>query len=169
MNETINKTKKKKIVIKDKNKFIKAVAIFAVIIILIIIIIASSGSKKIDDSTNISELKTKKYAKQIKEYYESQGKIDEFITDYNNIQNQAWMYIYNNLVENNTQEMLIEEVNEILASDDWSKINMEKNIKWKGVYHINIDSNSMVFKFETSEIEPNWVDDDTVSYMIEKN
>ena len=169
MNETVNKTKKKKIVIKDKNKFIKAIAVFVIIIIFVVIIIASAGGKKIDDSTNISELKTKKYAKQIKEYYESQGKIYEFINDYNNIQNQAWMYIYNNLVEDKTQEMLIQEVNEILVSNDWSKINMEKNTKWKGIYRIDTESNSMVFKFESSEIEPDWIDDNSVSYMIEKN
>lgn len=168
MNETENKTRKK-IVIKDKNKFYKAIGIFAIILILIIVIISSSVSKKIDDSTNILELKTKKYAKEIKEYYDTEGKINEFVNDYNNIQNQAWMYIYNNLVEDKTQEDLIVEVNEILASDDWSKLNTEKNTKWKGVYHIDTESNSMVFKFENSSIEPSWIEDSSVSYMIEKN
>lgn len=169
MNKTVKKSTKRKIVIKDKTKFFKAIGIVAIVFLLLIVIIVSSGKKTIDDSTNIMELKTKKYAKEIKAYYETEGKIEEFINSYNNVQNQAWMYIYNNVSGDKTQEDLVKEVNEVLKTNDWSSINVEQNTKWKGTFYIDTESNTMKFKFEKSSIEPSWIEDSTVSSYIEKN
>ena len=50
---------------------------------------------------------------------------------------------------------LIEEIAKILDSEDWSKLNIEKNSTWNGKW--NIDENGRVnFKFANEKIEPTW-------------
>ena len=95
--------------------------------------------------------------------------MNDFITDYNNIQNAAWTYIYNKVVDGKTMDSLVDEVNQIFESGDLSSIGIEENTKWRGKYRIDKDSNVLLFKFEIKEIEPTWVENSSVSYMIEKN
>jgi len=160
--------KKTKIVIKNKNKLYRAIAVFAAIILLIVIvIIVSNRSITIDSNTDMARVNIKKYSEEVKLYYE--GLMNDFVAEYNNVQNMAWTYIYNNMIGDKTMEVLINEVNQVLSTDDWSTIGMTKNTKWRGIYRIDVDTNALLFKFETKEIEPAWITDLSVNYMIEVN
>lgn len=167
-NKINNKEYRKKIVIKDKNKFYKFIGLFCIFLILIVVINMLSNKKiTIDNNTDISKLNINKYSKEVKMYYE--GMMEEFIVEYNNIQNIAWTYIYNNVTGDKNIDELIDEVNKVLLSDDWSSIGLEKNTKWRGSYKIDKSTNILMFKFETKDVEPTWIENDNVSYMIEKN
>lgn len=158
----------KKIVIKDKNKFYRTVSIFIIILLLIVIIlIFGNRSIKIDNNTNIKKINISKYSYEVKLYYESL--MNDFVTDYNNVQNKVWTYIYNEVVSGKDIESLIDEVNQILESDDLSSIGIEESTRWRGTYKIDKTSNALLFKFEVKEIEPIWIGDTSVSHMIEKN
>lgn len=166
-NNKVN-NKVKKIVIKDKKKFYRTIGIFTLLLLLVVVIINFSNKDvKIDDNTNIQKININKYSSEIKMYYE--GLMNEFISYYNNIQNVAWTYIYNNLVEGKTMDSLVDEVNQIFESGDLSVLGIENNTKWRGKYKINKDNNTLLFKFEIKKIEPTWIEDSSVSYMIEKN
>lgn len=160
---------KKKLVIKNKKKFYIAIAALIVIILFILVLKSTFGKKKIDNTTNITELKLSKYSEQIREYYELEGSKDNFIDEFNNIQNQVWMYIYNNISEERTMEDVIVEVNTVLESDDWTKLELEKSKIWKGSYYIDKENNALKFKFESKEIEPSWSNDETLQNIIVHN
>lgn len=167
-NEVNKKSKKLKVVIKNKNKFYKFIGIIIVIILLIVVLNIFSNKKIIvDNNTNISKINLNKHSEELKLYYE--GLINEFIVEYNNVQNMSWTYIYNNIASDKTMEELIDDVNRIFLSNDWSSLGMEKNIKWRGSYEIDKSNNTLTFKFESKNIEPSWIDDSSVSHMIMKN
>lgn len=168
MKQFKDKTKNKKIAIKDKKKF--CISIIAFLLLIVILIIISVNKKVvIDSSTNIIELNEKKYSKQIKEYYDNEEVKNQFVNEYITLENQIWMYIYNNINDNNTIELLINEVNQILESDDWSILNIQKYTKWSGTYHMDSYSNTLLFKFKTKDIEPSWILNEEINYMFEKN
>ena len=166
----VSRGKKSKFFIKDKKKFIKFVGAIAIIFVLLVVII-SSGNKKItiDENTNITELKTKKYSQQIKEYYDKEGMESKFTEEYNDLVSDLLTYVYNNVTGSKTDVDVMNEVNEILKTDDWSSLSVEKPKTWKGTYYFDTSINSLKFKFETKDIEPNWIDSSNVSNVIEKN
>lgn len=166
-NKKLN-NKPKKIVIKDKKKFYRTIGIFAILLLLIVVIINFSNKDiNINDNTNIQNININKYSSKIKLYYE--GLMNDFIAEYNNIQNLTWTYIYSNLVEGKGMDELIDEVNQILESGNLSSLGIEKSTKWRGKYRLDKDTNVLLFKFENKNIEPSWIEDSSVSYIIERN
>lgn len=163
--EVVGKKVKKKIVIKNKKKLLMACIIFCLILVLIFLV--CNKGVKIDDNTNILNINITKYSNDIKIYYDES--MDKFINDHSSLQNVVWTYIYNNISSENTIESLIDNVNVILSSNDWSLFGIEKNTRWRGIFAINKTSNVLTFKFENKDIEPEWILDEKVSYIIEKN
>ena len=165
-----NKVNKKKIVIKDKKKFINAMIVLVAIIIFIIILISITGKKvKIDNTTDITKLSTKKYSEQILEYYNGADMEEMFISDYNDLNSVLWTYVYQNITQDQTIESLCSDVNKILETDDWSVLGIQKNTRWAGKWSIDAESNILKFKFENKKIEPTWIENDSVSGYIDKN
>lgn len=163
-----NEVKHKKIKIKNKKKFITTIIVLLVVILLLIVVL-SGKNQVIDNNTNILEVNAKKYSDEIKSYYESEGMKETFVSEHTNLQNQIWTYIYNNINQDNTIEVLMDEVNKILLSDDWSSLNLEKYKKWNGTYHIDSHTNILYFKFKNKKIEPKWIEDEDINYIFEKN
>lgn len=162
------KIKNKKIVIKNKKKFIRCVVIFCLVLLLIFLTSAFSNKEiVINNDTNMSNININKHSKEVKLYYE--GLMNDFVIEYNDVQNLVWTYIYNNVSNDKNIEKLIDEVNTIFSSNDWSTIGLKKNAKWRGSYRIDKSTNALIFKFENKDIEPTWVEDNSISYMIEKN
>ena len=169
MKENEVKTKSKKIKIKNKKKFVIAIAVIAVVLILIFAIKGRGSNIVIDGNTNVLELNANKHAEQIKGYYETDDMKNQFVNEYNSLQNQVWLYIYNNINDTNTMEKLVAEVNKVLESEDWSLLKVDRNTKWNGLFYMNKDNNTLIFKFANKDIEPTWINDTDISYMFEKN
>lgn len=160
--EVVTKKGKKKIVVKNKKKLIISCGIFLLILVLIFSI--CNKNVKIDENTNIFRLNTNKYSNDIKAYYNES--MDKFISDHNNLQNTIWTYIYNNISSENSMESLIDNVNTILISKDWSLLGIEKNQTWIGTFSIDKTSNVLTFKFKNKNVEPEWILNEKVSYII---
>lgn len=163
--QVVTKKGKKKIVIKNKKKLILSCSIF--LLILVVFFSICNKNVKIDENTNILGLNVNKCSNDIKLYYNES--IDKFISDHNNLQNTIWTYIYNNISSENSMETLIDNVNTILASKDWSLLGIEKNKTWIGEFSIDKTSNVLNFKFKNKDIEPEWILNEKVSYIIIKN
>ena len=148
---------KNKIVIKDKKKF---GIIILVLVVIIILIIALNGKVKIDDTTDLSKLDTKKYSKELVEKYNSSK--EKFLEDYNLIQGGVGLYIINNAtLDSDSFSNMYKEITDMFSSSNWSKIDVEKNTYWNGTW--SIDENGILkFKFGSKELEPTWVNDSDI-------
>ena len=169
MKENEVKTKSKKMKIKNKKKFIIAIAVIAVVLIVVFSTRGNGKDIVIDNNTNVLELNASKHAEQIKGYYENADMKNQFVNEYNTLQNQIWLYIYNNINDTNTMEKLVAEVNKVLESEDWSLLKVDRYTKWNGSFYMNKDNNTLIFKFANKDIEPTWINDTDISYMFEKN
>ena len=169
MKENEVKTKSKKMKIKNKKKFIIAIAVIAVVLIVVFSTRGNGKDIVIDNNTNVLELNASKHAEQIKGYYENADMKNQFVNEYNTLQNQIWLYIYNNINDTNTMEKLVAEVNKVLESEDWSLLKVDRYTKWNGSFYMNKDNNTLIFKFANKDIEPTWINDTDTSYMFEKN
>lgn len=150
------KNNNRKLVIKDKSKFLAFISIALIVIGVCICFIVSVSKVEIDDNTNISSLNVDKYSEEIKKEYEQEGKDSKFIEDWNNVQKATGIYLIENYPTDNTQvETFFDSINEILNSNNWENLNLEKPTMWNGTW--NIDKNGNVsFKFASKEIQPNW-------------
>ena len=152
------KTKKSKIEIVDKKRFLTSISIcWGVIIIIIIIIVCISNGNKGDNS--LSSINASKNLKELVAKYEASGMKEQFINDYNAIQSKIGIYIMNNVTtDNGSFNNIVSDLNNVLKSNDWSKINLSKNDTWNGTWNLDKDGN-LKFKFSLKNIEPSWVDD----------
>ena len=151
-----------KFVIKDKKRFIAFILI--VVVIVIIFFCVTNAKVEIKHTTDITKLDTKKYLNELAEIYSN--KKDKFLEDYEKIQGGVGMYIISNTtLDDNSFSILYTDVNTILSSDDWGKIEVDKNTFWKGTWSINQDG-ILQFKFESKELEPNWIVDEDISGKI---
>lgn len=144
----------KKIIIKDKYKFITFVSVALIVIVGIIVIILVNAKVKIDSDTNLSKLNANKYKKEIKLEYEKEGKDSEFLEDWNKVQEAVGRYFIENYPsEKDNAFEIINELNEILKSEDWTKIECTKPTMWNGTWSVSENGN-VSFKFANKEIEP---------------
>lgn len=150
------KNNNSKIVVKDKTKFITFISLALIVIIILVCMIVSISKTEIDDKTNISNLNVDKYSEEIKKEYEQEGKDLKFIEDWNLVQSTTGMYLLENYPTDNTQvESFFSSINEILSSNNWEKLNLEKPTTWNGTWSID-ENGSVNFKFANKNIEPNW-------------
>ena len=118
--------------------------------------IVLGGKEKIDDNTNISKLNAEKYSEEIKLQYEQEGKDSVFMQDWNNVQDAVGRYLIENYpADPEMLVSLINNINETLKTDDWSKLNSQMPEMWNGTWSMRENGN-MCFKFMNKEIEPSW-------------
>ena len=146
------KNKDKKIVIKDKYKFVTFVLVTLILLVGLIVMIFLNAKVKIDSDTNFSKLNANKYKKEIKQEYEKEGRDSEFLNDWNKVQDAVGTYFIENY-STEEAENLVADINNVLSSDDWSKINCTKPKMWNGTWSIN-ESANVTFKFANKEVEP---------------
>ena len=149
---------KNKIEIVDKKRFFTSISVCLIFIIIVIIIIANvSNGNKGDNS--LSSINASKNLKELVAKYEASGMKEQFINDYNEIQSKVGIYIMNNVTTDNSSfNNIVSDLNNVLKSNDWSKINLSKNDTWNGVWSLDKDGN-LKFKFSLKNIEPSWVND----------
>lgn len=164
------KGKKKKIVIKDKKKFFRAIRKIGIgcLLLSVLWLIFGSHNITIHDNTNVTTLNAKKYAKAIKAYYETPGMQEKFLEEYQTLQRELWSYAYQELADGKAVEEIESKINQILLTDDWSDLGIKKNTRWKGSWNLSIYDNYFTFQFERKEIEPSWSSQDVVKNCIKR-
>ncbi len=168
----LDKKNRKKIVIKNKKKFVKGILTLAVIIILIIIFSFVIFSKeKIGSSTDISKLNASKYLSEIKEEYEKNNdnleKVNLFISTQNALQTDIYNYFYStNLEEDNLTKQRY--INEKFDKKDLKGISEVNLNYWNGTW-ICDEYGNVRFKFANKGIEPSWINNDRLNGYIELN
>lgn len=178
MNENVNTNKKnvnnkkgsnKKIVVKDMYKFVTFISVSLIFIVGIIVIIIVNAKVKIDSDTNLSALNANKYKNELKEEYEKEGRDSEFFQDFGKVQDGVGRYFIENYPNEKEQaNELVKQINEILASDDWSKIETSRPTVWNGTWGVDENGN-VQFKFASKEIEPDWASSLSDSEYIKLN
>lgn len=144
------------IIIKDKIKFFTCIGIILVVFVVVICIISFNSGIEINENTNLSELNVSKYGEEIKEQYEQEGKNSKFIEDWENIQDSVAMYFIENYTTDTAQViLLVDNINEILKSDNWDTFNVAKPTMWNGSWQSD-EKGKVTFKFAVKEIEPSW-------------
>lgn len=160
---------KKKLVIKDMYKFVTFAAVSLILIVGIIVIIIVNAKVKIDENTKISTLNANKYHEEIKAEYEKEGKDEVFLTDWNKVQDVVGRYFIENYPSEKEQaQNLVNEINNILQSQNWEKINSNPPTMWNGTWEVDENGN-VSFKFANKEIEPSWVETFSGSNAIRLN
>lgn len=161
--------KNKKSYTLDRKKFL--IFVFSIVVIISVIIIVVSLNKKIEinDSTDISKLNATKYCTEIKSEYNKDENKNKFIDDCNKIQEKIGMYIINNSTLDDTSfENLISKLNESLADNNFSIIEMDNSTYWNGTWSVD-NKGKLKFKFSNKKIEPDWISDVTVSNFVITN
>ena len=158
--------KNKKSYTLDRKKFL--IFVFSIVVIISVIIIVVSLNKKIEinDSTDISKLNATKYCIEIKSEYNKDENKNKFIDDCNKIQEKIGMYIINNSTLDDTSfENLISKLNENLADNNFSIIEMDNPNYWNATWSVD-NKGKLKFKFSNKKIEPDWISDVTVSNFV---
>lgn len=146
----------KKIVIKNKARFMTFIFAIVIVIAVIICIVGLNSKVEIDENTNISELNVEKYSEEIKAEYEQEGKDSKFIEDWNKVQDKVGIYLIENYPTDGAMlPAYITGINETLKGEEWGNFGVEKPKMWNGTWTIDENGN-LNFKFASKEIEPNW-------------
>lgn len=146
----------KKVVIKDKKKFLIAFGVFALIIAIVVIIICTR-KPQINENSNISELNVNKYGEEIKKEYEEEGKDLVFKKDWDEIQDAVGKYLIQNYpLESADVPIFLAEISDLLKGNDWSRFEIKRNTMWNGTWDID-ETGRVKFKFSDKSIEPSWV------------
>jgi len=154
------------------NKFKKNILkVSPVLLILFIVLIYANSSKKvdIDENSNISNLNVSKYSNEIVALYNKDDQLDKFLTEMSRVQTLVMTYVItNSTVNEGSFSDLVKTLNNEINKDKWVKLDSEKSNYYNGKY--TIDNNGNVkFKFETKEIEPNWINSENISRYITLN
>ena len=167
------KDKKKRIkignfVIKDMKKFLTLILILILIVILICILISNIVNSSSDEKT-LSSLDAKRNVKELSSKYESSEMKQVFLDDYNKIQSSVGLYIMNNVTtDSNSFNLVVNEINTILKSNNWEKLSITKNDTWNGTFSLDKEG-VLKFKFSLKAIEPTWVNDSDIKNKLYLN
>ena len=155
----------KKIVIKDKKRFVIALAVIALALLIVILIFANK-KQDISNVDDYSNLNAKKYSNELFEKYNTEESKNKFLDDYDFIQGAVGMYIMNNSTNQpDSFTNIIKDLKEELAKGTWDKLDYERPTFWNGEF--SVDDNGIVkFKFSSKSIEPSWVKDEELDGKI---
>lgn len=155
-----------KVKVTNISKFISFIIILVLIVVFIVVLVVSSNSKNINENTDISKLNSNKYSEKILEEYEKDGKKEQFLKEYDEIQNAVGVYlIENSTLNENSFENIVSDTKKILEKDNWEALNVNKPETWNGTWTLD-DSGNVKFQFGKKEIEPSWSKDSEVSSKI---
>lgn len=162
------KSNNTKIYIKDKKRFFKSISICLAFIIVIIIIIISVSNGN-NTNASLSSIDAKKNVNELISKYEPIEMKEKFINDYKEIQSKVGIYLMNNVTTDSSSfNNIINDLNSVLKSNDWSKISLTKNETWNGTWSLDKDGN-LKFKFSLKTIEPSWVNNSDVTTKLYLN
>ena len=158
----------KKIEKKYKNGYLIKLYLFRIIVILICcvgIFYIVNNIKWGNDKNQNNMLNTKDINYNVLlETYNRNGEKEDFEKYIVELEKKIAIYlITNTTVDNNSFENITKKVENILNSDNWNTLGINKNNYYKGSYILNVDGN-LKFKFKVKNIEPNWAKD--CNYII---
>lgn len=171
--EKIMMVEKRSIILNNLNVFFKKnfLKITMLLLVLLIILVYTNSNKKIsiDEYSDISKLSSNKYSSEIVNLYNRDGQLDIFLTEMNRVQNLVGIYLISNstLKENSFSE-LIKTLNKEINDDEWKNLNSEKSKYYNGKYTID-DSGNLKFKFDSKDIEPEWINNENISRYVALN
>ncbi len=160
--------RKSAILSKVKKNFIKIAALVSVILVILIF---TNLNKKIviDEYTNIAELSSNKYSKEIIQLYNRDGELDTFLKEMNRVQSLIGVYVISNsTLKESSFSDLVKNLNKEINNNEWIKLNSSKSIYYNGQYTID-DSGNLKFKFGSKNIEPSWINDESIRRYITLN
>ncbi len=142
--------------------------ILAVVILTAVGIVVRSYNKNkvIIPDSGISYELTKKNMETIKEQYNTNVKMEEFL----NICKEIELKVANKLLDGTvtTDKELkeeIEKINKMFETSNWSYIDMEYVSYWMGNWHLDEDG-KLTFTFKCEEIKPDWVINEGVNKYL---
>lgn len=149
--------------------FITGCILIAIIFLVIVIIITSDGKNIKVSESSISKVDVSKKANEIVSMYNRDGEKELFINEMNRVQNLVATYLISNMTtDENSKASIINEIKKEISSDNWNKVLSNKSTYYRGSYYLD-DNGNVSFKFETKEIEPNWIKDEDVAKYITLN
>lgn len=149
--------------------FISGCILIAIIFLVIVIIITSDGKNIKVSESSISKVDVSKKANEIVSMYNRDGEKELFINEMNRVQNLVATYLISNMTtDENSKASIINEIKKEISSDNWNKVLSNKSTYYRGSYYLD-DNGNVSFKFETKEIEPNWIKDEDVAKYITLN
>lgn len=164
--EKIKEIEKNAIIRNKRNR--NLFTLTTLLLVLTIILMYNNSNKKIaiDEYSNIINLDSKKYQTEILELYNREGELEEFLTEMNRVQSLIGTYlISNSTLEENSFSGLTKSLNKEINKEIWVKLNSEKSKYYYGEYIID-NGGYVKFKFDSKEIQPNWINDVRVSKYI---
>lgn len=132
----------------------------------VIIAIQKAPKKQLTDSTIFTTLDVNKYQKEILDMYNRDGQKELFAKEMSRIQELIGSYIVENMtMSDDGLKNIIDDINEELKAKTWGNIVNNKSTYYIGDYSVDSKGN-IKFRFGTKQIEPNWVNDESVSKYI---
>ena len=142
--------------------------ILAVVIITAVGIVVCSYNKNkiVVPDNNISYELTKKNMETIKEQYNTNVKMEEFLNVYKEIELKVANKLLDGTVTTNKElKEEIKKINEMFKTADWSYIDFNYDDYWMGNWQL--DENGMLtFTFKYEEIKPDWVNNENIKKYI---
>lgn len=145
-----------KVKITNINRFLSFLIILVLVVVFSVIILCVVNSKSITVSTDISQLNTSKYSEQILKEYEKEGKKEEFLDYYDEIQSAVGVYIIeNSTLEDDSLKNIIDDINSKLENQEYEGLGVTKSNTWNGKWSVD-NEGILKFRFDTKSIEPSW-------------
>lgn len=158
-----------KLVIKDIKRFSISLGIVIFIVVIICILISNINKPNINKDTDISSINADKNSNELLKIYNTLEMKEKFVNDYEEIQKAVGMYILNNsTMESDSFSKIITTLNNEFSKDIWDEKIVNKPDTWNGIWRVD-DDGKVKFKFATKKIEPDWINDDNIINMIQKN
>lgn len=152
--------------VKNKPVLIFITILIAVIIIAISVVVSVyNKNKPIIPDTSLEVISSSDMVK-IKTAYEAEGKKQEFLELYKQIELAVANKLLDGSVTNTEQlNVAVENINKTLSSDDWSTLGVTSSNYWMGKWHLD-SKGTVKFTFVKQELQPDWITDEDVKEII---
>ena len=151
---------------KNKSALILITILVAVVIIAISVVVSQYNKNKPIVPDKYIEVMSSNDMLKIKTAYEADGKKQEFLELCSSIELAVANKLLDGTVTNDDElAQAIKNINDILASDDWSSLGLETSNYWMGRW--SLDSKGLImFSFKNDNIKPDWAqDEDVIKYL----
>ena len=152
--------------LKNKSMLIFITILIAVIIIAISVVVSQYNKNKPIVPDRYIEVSSSQDMLKIKSAYESEGKKEEFLSICEAIELATANKLLDGSVTNNEQlSKAIVNINNILASEDWSSLGIETEDYWMGKWSLDTKGD-VKFEFQNNNLKPSWVQDEEIKKYI---
>lgn len=152
--------------LKNKSMLIFITILIAVIIIAISVVVSQYNKNKPIIPDRYIEVSSSQDMLKVKNAYEVQGKKEEFLSICESIELATANKLLDGTVTNDEElSKAIGNINQILASDDWSALGLETEDYWMGKWLLD-SKGAVKFEFKNNNIKPSWTKDEEIKKYI---